>query len=179
MRGGEKKTQNQKTKIQNPKSKIQNPKSKIQNPKSKIQNPKPKTQNPKPKTQNPKPKTQNPMCRVATCCPRIFVFGFGVRYAHTAFAVDLPTPVRRLDLSQASGGVGRGLFEHVDAQRIVRVPQPRLFVMDRGTPAGAVNRGSPSLAYLSWRSKKGKQLPGCPRRSWLNFAQLLRAKRRG
>jgi hypothetical protein len=83
-------------------------------------------------------------------------FDFGVRYAHNAFgfAVDLPTPVHRLDPSQTSGGVRRGLFEHVDAQRIVRVPQPRLFVMDRGNPAGAVNRGSPSFGYFSWRSKK-------------------------
>jgi hypothetical protein len=69
--------------------------------------------------------------------------------AHTAFAVDLLTPVHRLYFSQTSGAVRRGLFEHVAAQQIVRVPQPRLFVKNRGNPAGAVNRGSPSFGYFS------------------------------
>jgi hypothetical protein len=56
---------------------------------------------------------------VGTLCPHSFVFGFGVRYAHTAFVCDvdfdLHSPVRRLDSSSTSGGVRRGLFEHVAA----------------------------------------------------------------
>jgi len=37
----------------------------------------------------------------------LFLFGLGVRYARTdfGFAVDLLTPVHRLDLLQTSGGV--------------------------------------------------------------------------
>ena len=34
-----------------------------------------------------------------------------------------------------------------------------------GRPEGPANRGPPSLGYLSWRSKKGDQPPGCPRRT--------------
>jgi len=82
------------------------------------------------------------------------------------FAFDLPSPVHRLDLSATSGGVRRGLFEHVDAQRIVRVPQPPDQSSNAGNLEEVVDWGSPSLGYLSWRSKKGNQLPGCPRRSW-------------
>ncbi|HQS57962.1 MAG TPA: hypothetical protein PLU16_12985 [Gallionellaceae bacterium] len=37
-------------------------------------------------------------------------------------------PVHRLNFSSASGAVRRGLFEHVAAQQIVRVPQPRLLM---------------------------------------------------
>ena len=79
----------------------------------------------------------------------VLYFGFGVRIAHTAFEVDFLTPVHRLDFLQTSGALRRGLFEHVAAQQIVRVPQPRLFVKNRGNPAGAVNRGSPSFGYFS------------------------------
>ena len=82
--------------------------------------------------------------------PTRYVFGFGVRAAHTDF--ELPSPEHRLDFSPTSGALRRGLFEHVAAQQIVRVPQPRLFVKNRGNPAGAVNRGSPSFGYFSWRS---------------------------
>ena len=105
----------------------------------------------------------------------VLYFCFGARYAHIAFdfAVDLLTPVHRLDLLQISGGVRRGLFEHVDAKRIVRVPQPRLFAIDRGNPAGAANRGSPSFGYFSWRSKKSIQLPGCPRRSLFFISKIF------
>jgi hypothetical protein len=71
--------------------------------------------------------------------PLTLGFEFGVRKARTA--VDLITPVHRLYFLLTSGGVRRGLFEHVAAQQIVRVPQPRLFVKNRGNPAGAVNRG--------------------------------------
>jgi len=86
----------------------------------------------------------------------VLFFSFGVRYAHTAYGLDfdLPSPEHRLDFSPTSGSLRRGLFEHVAAQQIVRVPQPRLLVKNRGNPAGAVNRGSPSLGYFSWRSKK-------------------------
>ena len=78
---------------------------------------------------------------------------------------DLPSLVHRREKSQSCGALRRGLSEHVAAQQIVRVPQPRLIAIFGGYPAGAGNLGSPSLAYLSWRSKKGMQLPGCPRRS--------------
>jgi hypothetical protein len=65
---------------------------------------------------------------VCGLCPHglFFGFDFGGRCAHTA--VDLPTPVHRLDFSSASGVVRRGLSEHVAAQQIVRVPQPRLLM---------------------------------------------------
>jgi hypothetical protein len=75
------------------------------------------------------------------CAPRAHCF--------FDFAFDLHTPVRRLDLLSASGALRRGLFEHVAAQQIVRVPQPRLLVINQGNPAGAVNRGSPSFGYFS------------------------------
>jgi hypothetical protein len=77
-----------------------------------------------------------------------------VRIAHTAFAVELRTPVHRLDFLQTSGGVRRGLSEHVAAQQIVRVPQPRLFVKNRGNPAGAVNRGCLFLGYFLFGEAK-------------------------
>jgi len=48
--------------------------------------------------------------------------------AHTVFAVDLLTPVHSLNFLPTSGVVRRGLSEHVAAQQIVRVPQPRLLV---------------------------------------------------
>ncbi len=35
----------------------------------------------------------------------------------------------------------------------------------QGTPEGGCGWGSPSLGYLSWRSKKGNQPPGCPRQA--------------
>ena len=62
-------------------------------------------------------------------CPYGLLFDFG---AHTAFAFDcdfdfdfdfdfdLPPPVHRLNFSSASGGVRRGLSEHVAAQQIVQ-----------------------------------------------------------
>jgi len=85
----------------------------------------------------------------ALCAHTVLLLGSGVRYAHAAFAVDLLTPVHRLDLLQTSGGVRRGLFEHA-----VRVPQPRLFAMDRGNPAGAVNRGRLFLGYFLFGEAK-------------------------
>ena len=95
---------------------------------------------------------------MGTLCPYVFCFAFGVRCTHTAFdcglEVEVPSPVRRLDLLQTSGGVRRGLFEHVDAQRIVRVPQPRLFAIDQGNPAGAVNRGRLFLGYFLFGEAK-------------------------
>ena len=84
--------------------------------------------------------------------------------AHTVFAVDLFTPEHRLYFSQTSGAVRRGLSEHVAAQQIVRVPQPPDQSSNAGNPVGMAELGSPSLDYLSWRSKKGNQLSGCPRR---------------
>jgi len=61
---------------------------------------------------------------------------------------DFLSPVRRLDQTQTSGGVRRALFEHVAAQRIVRVAQPRSFVTERGNPEGAVNRGRLLFGYF-------------------------------
>ena len=50
--------------------------------------------------------------------------------AHTAFAVDLLTPVHRLNFAATSGALRRGLSEYVAAQQIVRVPQPRLLMQN-------------------------------------------------
>ena len=110
-------------------------------------------------------------CRVGTMCPPYMGF-------------VLPSPVHPpCSITNKRRG-RRGLSEHV-----VRVPQPRLFVMEQGNPAGAVNRGSPSFDYLSWRSKttklrcrltfrlvvaKGNQLPGCPRRFSFNIQSNLK-----
>jgi len=74
----------------------------------------------------------------------VLYFVLGVRDAHTDFDCvfgfdsafdfdfyfdfDLLSPEHRLDFSPTSGALGRGLFEHVAAQQIVRVPQPRLLV---------------------------------------------------
>jgi len=64
------------------------------------------------------------------------------------------------DRSQTSGAVGRALFEHVDAQRIVRVAQPRCLQAIEGTPpdwqqtGGAVNRGHLFLGYFLLATQK-------------------------
>ena len=62
--------------------------------------------------------------------------------------------VSRLDQPKTSGEVGRALFVHVDAQRIVRVAQPRSFVTGRGNPAGAENQGRLFLGYLLLAKQK-------------------------
>ncbi|MFZ3019302.1 MAG: hypothetical protein WA056_12695, partial [Gallionella sp.] len=68
------------------------------------------------------------------------------------------------DQTQTSGDVRRALFEHVAAQRIVRVAQPRSFASDRGNPKGG-KPGAPSLGYFSWQDKKSDLPPGNPRQS--------------
>ena len=67
----------------------------------------------------------------------------------------------------------RGLSEGEHKRNLLRdktrarVPQRPAIVSSAGNPdrliVGATNLGSPSLAYLSWRSKKGKLPPGNPR----------------
>jgi len=83
-------------------------------------------------------------------CARIFLIGvrracpphgFGVWFSGFVFS----SPVRRFDQARTSGGVGRALFEHVAAQRIVRVAQPRSFVSDRGNPRRGRQTGADFL----------------------------------
>ena len=77
-----------------------------------------------------------------------------VGVAHPFFGFVFYSHVRRLDQARTSGGVGRALFEHVDAQRIVRVAQPRSLVSDRGNPAGAVSLGRLFFGYFLLATQK-------------------------
>ncbi|OHC83210.1 MAG: hypothetical protein A3J87_02780 [Sideroxydans sp. RIFOXYB12_FULL_59_6] len=70
--------------------------------------------------------------------------GLGFRFSGFEFL----STVHRLAQARTSGGVRRALFEHVAAQRIVRVAQPRSFVTERGNPEGAVNRGRLLFGYF-------------------------------
>ena len=79
-----------------------------------------------------------------------------VGWARSAHAVVLnfafPSPVRRLDQPQVSGGLG----EHCSSSAVGRgvcaplgrVAQPRLLAADRGNPAGAANRGRLLFGYF-------------------------------
>ena len=75
--------------------------------------------------------------------------------AQRAHKGDFPlSPVRRLDQTQTGGGVRRALFEHVAAQRIVRVAQPRTFASDRGNREAAANRGRLFFGYFILAKQK-------------------------
>ena len=69
--------------------------------------------------------------------------------AHPFLGFAFLSPERRLDQARTSGGVGRALFEHVAAQRIVRVAQPRSLVSDRGNPRRGRQTGAAFLGLLS------------------------------
>jgi hypothetical protein len=51
----------------------------------------------------------------------------------------------------------------VDAQQIVRVPQPPGLSSNAGNLEEVVDWGSPSFGSFSWRIKKGNQPLGYPR----------------
>ena len=63
-------------------------------------------------------------------------------------------PLIRHRVAQAGQGILTNMFEHVAAQRIVRVAQPRSFVADRGYPAAAANRGRLFFGYLLLAKQK-------------------------
>ena len=69
-------------------------------------------------------------------------------------AFDLISLERRLGQMQTSGDVRRALFEHVAAQRIVRVAQPRTFASDRGNREAAANRGRLFFGYFLLAKQK-------------------------
>ena len=91
--------------------------------------------------------------RSAVGSAHIFFLFFCARCARTACVLDLefdlPSPCAPPRSIANERGFRRGLSEHV-----VRVPQPRLFVMGRGNPAGAVNRGR--LLWLTFLGKTRK-----------------------
>ena len=68
------------------------------------------------------------------------------------------SPVRRLDISQTSGGVGEhcssSAVGHGVCAPLGRVAQPRLLVKYRGNPAGAANRGRLFLGYFLFGEAK-------------------------
>ncbi len=73
---------------------------------------------------------------------------------------DFESPRSTAEQHRQAGGSRRALSE-----RAARVAQPPGLASSAGNPARGGGWGSPSLVYLSWRSKKGKQPPGCPRQS--------------
>ena len=84
-----------------------------------------------------------------------------VSAAHHALLLlvfDLPSPVRRLDQPQGSGGLG----EHCSSPAVGRgvcappgrVAQPRLLAADRGNPEGAANRGRLFFGYFILAKQK-------------------------
>ena len=70
----------------------------------------------------------------------------------SVFVFRFLSPVRRLDQTQGSGGLG----EHCSSPAVGRgvcappgrVAQPRLLAADRGYPAGAANRGRLLFGYF-------------------------------
>jgi hypothetical protein len=68
------------------------------------------------------------LCAHTVC---FFVFVFGVRYAHSAFVVDLPTPAHRLETLQTGGGLGE---DCLSTQCEFRSPACLQFF--EGTPQG-------------------------------------------
>jgi hypothetical protein len=82
----------------------------------------------------------------AACCPPC------------GFEFSFLSPVRRLDISQASGGLGEhcpsSAVGHVLCAPLGRVAQPRLFVKYRGNPEGAAHRGRPLLVTFLGKTRK-------------------------
>ena len=80
-----------------------------------------------------------------------------MREAHTK-PVYLFPPVRRLDISQTSGGLGEhcpsSAVGHVLCAPLGRVAQPRLFVKYRGNPEGAAHRGRLLLVTFLGKTRK-------------------------
>jgi hypothetical protein len=98
-----------------------------------------------------------------SCFDRLSTYGCSqVGWARSAHAValgfDFPSPVRRLDSSQTSGGLG----EHCSSSAVGhgvcappgRVAQPRLLAKYRGNPEGAANRGRPLLVTFLGKTRK-------------------------
>ena len=73
-------------------------------------------------------------------------------------AFDFPSPVRRLDISPTSGGLGEhcpsSAAGHVLCALLGRVAQPRLFAKYRGNPEGAANRGRLLLVTFLGKTRK-------------------------
>ncbi|VVC82318.1 hypothetical protein [Sideroxydans sp. CL21] len=73
-------------------------------------------------------------------------------------AFDFLSPVRRLDISPTSGGLGEhcpsSAVGHVLCALLGRVAQPRLLVKYRGNPAGAAHRGR--LLWVTFLGKTRK-----------------------
>ena len=82
----------------------------------------------------------------------MLVAKYGVRIAHTIAFVFLP--LCAAESRRLVRGFRRGLFEHVAAQRIVRVPQPPDQSSNAGYAEGAANRGGVSLITFFSRIKK-------------------------
>ena len=72
--------------------------------------------------------------------------------------IEFLSPVRRLDISPTSGGLGEHCLSsaagHVLCALLGRVAQPRLLAKYRGNPAGAANRGR--LLWVTFLGKTRK-----------------------
>ena len=85
-------------------------------------------------------------------------FGWARAAYPTVLIFAFPSPVRRLDSSQTSGGLG----EHCSSSAVRhglcaspgRVAQPRLLAKYRGNPEGAANRGR--LLWVTFLGKTRK-----------------------
>ncbi len=82
----------------------------------------------------------------------------GTKCPHSALGFDFPSPVRRLDISQTSGGLGEhcssSAVGHVLCAPLGRVAQPRLFVKYRGNPVGAARWGRLFFGYFLLAKQK-------------------------
>ena len=94
-------------------------------------------------------------------------------------------PLRAAEQRRRAGRSRRGLSESSRRWCLRgRVPQPpgASSSAGKGTleaeqkAVGPANRGPPSLGYLSWRSKKGDQPPGGPRRTCCRRSRTLNSK---
>src|SRR5512147_476642 len=96
----------------------------------------------------------------------------GARSAHKTRSVVFLPLESRLAQAETSGGVGEHCSSsavwHGVCATLGRVAQPRLFLSERGNPAGAAIVGAPSFGSFSWQDKKRNLLSGNPRRFCLD-----------
>jgi hypothetical protein len=83
---------------------------------------------------------------------------YSVGYAHKKPELNFSSPVRRLDISQTSGGLDEhcpsSAVRHGVCASLGRVAQPRLLAKYRGNPAGAAHRGR--LLWVTFLGKTRK-----------------------
>ena len=88
-------------------------------------------------------------------------------------ALEFLSPVRRLDISQTSGGLDEhcpsSAVRHGVCASLGRVAQPRLFVKYRGNPEGAANRGRLLLVTFLGKTRKVTSCRATPDKVGFDF----------